>query len=475
MRGGRAIALVAVAVATVAGVRAAAPADVSARRICIPRLLPCPPPSPAAIAAKDPLAIGLTEADPRLLVATRPGSPGARAVALRPQYIRVLVDWNRAQPRAGHAPNWDAPPGGCPLAHPRCGTPNGLRGLLETLKARRKADGGWQIVVVPYFTPGWAAMPARGCERPGTKARARMPRIAAYRAFLRALQRLGDDVGVDLAYWTPWNEPNHPGFLNPQRATCDVSSPALAPELYAQLVRAEVQELRPGQRLVLGELAGLDAPRTYGASAPEFVRGLPSDVACAGSAFAQHLYIGERGRGGRPPLVVDPEAAKATAGALIDAVDTELVGHGCHTPLWITETGTFDHRCEAMAAVARGLVRRRAHRRRVSVHVPRVQGLPRRPREPVAAHNLRLVHRLARLLAPRRRCAAEPLRLIAERRAYPVSRAPVREKPCTGASSTGEACIARRRTSRHDRPSFTSAGVPMTIAVAISTACRMIP
>ena len=56
-----------------------------------------------------------------------------------------------------------------------------------------------------------------------------------------------------------------------------------------------------------------------------------------------------------------------------------------------------------------------------------------------------------------------------------VSRAPVRPpKPC-GDSSTGDACIARSRTSRQDRPSFTSAGAPMTIAVAISTACKMIP
>ena len=345
------MALVGVAIAALAGLRAAAaPPDAGARKICIPRLLPCPPP-PASAPKPPALAIGLTEADPRMLTATRPGSPGARAVALRPRYVRVLVDWNRVQPRAGHEPNWDAPPGGCPASAPRCATDRGLRGLLETLKARRKADGvGWQIMVVPYFTPAWAAMPARGCERPGTKPRARMPRIAAYVAFLRALQRLGDDAGVELAYWAPWNEPNHPGFLNPQRETCDVASPALAPALYAQLVRAAVEELRSGQRLVIGELAGLDTPRPYGASAPEFIRELPPDVACAGSAFAQHVYIGERGRGGLPPLVVDPATAASDATSLVDSVDAAMLGHGCHTPLWITETGTFDHRCESMAA-----------------------------------------------------------------------------------------------------------------------------
>ncbi len=285
-----------------------------------------------------------------MLTAARPGSPGARAVALRPRYVRVLVDWHRAQPYAGHQPNWNAPAGGCPRRALRCGTDRGLRSLLETLKARRRADGGWQIVVVPYFTPQWAAVPASGCERPGTKPRARMPQIDAYRAFLRALQRLGDDAGVDLRYWAPWNEPNHPAFLNPQRATCDIGSPALAPELYAQLVRAAVQELRSDQHLVIGELAGLDAPRPYGASAPEFVRALPGDVACAGSAFGQHVYIGKRGRGGRPPAVVQPADAARDATALVDAIDEALLSHDCHTPIWITETGTFDHRCESMAA-----------------------------------------------------------------------------------------------------------------------------
>ncbi|MEA2221502.1 MAG: hypothetical protein QOJ35_4128 [Solirubrobacteraceae bacterium] len=353
---GRAIALVAVAVAALGCVRSA---DATAPGpLCIPPLLPCPvapppPPPPPAPTPQPPLVIGLTEPDPRLLSAGRPGWPGAEAVALRPRYVRVLVDWNRAQPRAGQAPNWDAPPGGCPRTAPRCRSALGLRELLHAIKARRHADGGWQILLVPYFTPAWAATPPEGCQRPGTQARAQMPFIADYRAFLRALQRLADEVGVDVPYWAPWNEPNHPGFLNPQRRICDRHARPLAPELYARLVRAAIQELRPGQQLVLGELAGLDAPRTYGASAPEFVRALPDDVACAGAAFGQHGYVGERGRRGRPPLRVDPASATTATSALLDAVDRALTAHGCTTKLWITETGTFDHRCEAMAAALR--------------------------------------------------------------------------------------------------------------------------
>jgi len=69
----------------------------------------------AAPASGPPLAIGLTENDPRLLM---PDSPIWRAavkvVALKPAYIRVLIPWERIQPRGGRKPNWDAPFGGCP-------------------------------------------------------------------------------------------------------------------------------------------------------------------------------------------------------------------------------------------------------------------------------------------------------------------------------------------------------------------------
>ncbi len=47
--------------------------------------------------------------------------------------------------------------------------------------------------------------------------------------------------------------------------------------------------------------------------------------------------------------------------------------------------------------------------------------------------------------------------------------------PGSGARRTGVACRVRRRTSFQERPSLTSAGVPMITAVATSTAWRMIP
>jgi hypothetical protein len=354
----RSIVPLAVVIAVAAAVSGPAPA----LGRCLPPLLPCrpepSPPVPPVVpdppaqhhpAPDPPLAIGLTEGDPRLLVArgiTR--GVAAQAIALRPRYIRVLVPWARVQPSALERPNWDAPPGGCPQPRPRCTSARGLRGLLHAIKLRQETDGGWKIVVVPYFTPPWAAHAKTGCQRPGASSLAQLPRIGAYRRFLRGIQGLGDSVGVPLAYWTPWNEPNHPAFLSPQRMTCSVGSPAVAPAAYAKLVRAAVQELRPDQELVLGSLAGMEAPRVFAAGAAEFIRALPPDVACLGGPFAQHTYIGKRARHDSAPLRANP--ATAAARTLIDDVDAALREHGCPKPLWIGETGTFDHRCESVAA-----------------------------------------------------------------------------------------------------------------------------
>lgn len=313
-------------------------------------------PAAAAQPATPPLAIGLTENDPRLLVAG--GSmrrTAAKVVALRPAYVRVLVPWERLQPIGGRKPNWDAPPSGCPRINPGCRSDRGTRALLTAIKRRQAEDGGWKILAVPYFTPLWAmAGPPRGCQKARHRhARAQMPRIGAYRHFLRALNALADKVGVKIDFITPWNEPNHPAFLQPQRARCSVRSRAVAPRAYARLVRAARKELRYGQRIVLGSLAGLQRPRVYGAGVAEFIRGLPHDVACIQAPFAQHAYIGAPGRNGRAPRAADviSAARHELLGGVVAALDAKGCGH--EKPLWIAETGTFDHRCRAMSAALR--------------------------------------------------------------------------------------------------------------------------
>ena len=353
--------------AVAAATGAPLPAPASAQACRLPPLIACdaphqptPAPSPAERPATAParlapaLAIGLTEGDPRLLV---PGGTAGRAarmvVALRPEYVRVLVPWERLQPNARRKPNWDAPPGGCPQINPGCRSDRSLRDLLRAIRQRQQADGGWKVLVVPYFTPPWAASRFKGCQRARSRhPRAQLPRIASYRRFLRRLNALGDKMGVRLDYVTPWNEPNHPAFLQPQRATCDRLARVVSPVAYAKLVRAAQKELRHGQTLVLGSLAGLQ-PQVYGAGAAEFIRGLPPDVACADGPFAQHAYVGWRARRGRPLRRANP-ASSARRG-LLDGVLAALDAQGCAQTkrLWIAETGTFDHRCEGMSAALR--------------------------------------------------------------------------------------------------------------------------
>ncbi|HEV2753632.1 MAG TPA: hypothetical protein VGV36_07340, partial [Solirubrobacteraceae bacterium] len=187
------------------------------------------------------LAIGLTESHARLLAPPPAGTARVaafaawreRVAALRPTHVRVLVDWAKLQPSRAAPPDLDAADDGCMRGRPPCAA---YAGLLDRLRAIGAA--GAEPVMLIYGTPDWAAAPARGCEEEGTEPRTRLPDLDAYRAFVRSLVGLGSGAGVALRVWSPWNEPNHPAFLTPQRAGCNTSSAPLAPELYARIVRA---------------------------------------------------------------------------------------------------------------------------------------------------------------------------------------------------------------------------------------------
>ena len=306
-----------------------APAPLDAVPPAAPSLAPPPPASPPGGPG---LAVGITEPNPNFVWPAPQSVPepfGRWRDALaevRPDTYRLVVEWRIVQPDAGRPPNLEVPSGGCLRDRLPCAGWLGVRDQLRALAARQR-DGGWDGMVVITGTPEWAAEPAGGCERPGTQTRSRAPRadaLPAYRRLVADVLAAAAQEGAQLSAWSPWNEPNHPYFLSPQRAACDLASPSQAPVRYAELARAMLAELdaAPGdQRLVLGELSGARRPTRHVTGVQEFMAGLPADVACRASVVGQHAYVGGP----------DP----------VDEVLAGLAVHACPSvaPVWITETG----------------------------------------------------------------------------------------------------------------------------------------
>ena len=138
--------------------------------------------------------------------ARRLGRPAARSQSRRP----------RSRPRsAAVRGRWD-----------RAASYAGLRDELAAVASQQRAaggGGGFQVVIDIFGTPAWAARAPSGCERLGTRPFSRplsAAAIADYRALIASLLALGDREGVALDWWSPWNEPNDPVFISPQRAAC---------------------------------------------------------------------------------------------------------------------------------------------------------------------------------------------------------------------------------------------------------------
>ena len=291
-------------------------------------------PAPDLPIAGPGLAVGVTEFNPNLVA-----SPAARELpapwagvrdalgAIRPGYFRLVIDWSAIQPSADEPADLEVP---ADRLQPGRRSRAWSGPAFATSCARspsRQREGGWQALVVITWTPEWAAAGAGGCERPGTPAR----RAAAARRRAARLPELIADVlaaaeeeGATLRFWSPWNEPNHPGVHQPPARRLRPATPSAAPAVYTELARTMRQALdeAPGeQQLLLGETAGLLKPTRLVTSVPEFIAGLPSDLVCASPVWTQHAYVG-----GDDPV-------EATAAA--------LAAHGCPQPhtLWITETG----------------------------------------------------------------------------------------------------------------------------------------
>ncbi|HEX3519914.1 MAG TPA: hypothetical protein VHT29_12855 [Solirubrobacteraceae bacterium] len=290
-------------------------------------------------------AFGLTEDDADLLWAPDAPVHAPRAftaasrelTALHPTYVRLLVDWAALQPDPARPPELAAHIDGCARGVRPCSPYAGLRTELAAIASQQRAAGAagmFQVVLDIFGVPGWAAQPPSGCELPGSTAFARPLRPQAledYRALIRSLLTLARAEGVALEWWSPWNEPNDPRFISPQRAACVSDAPALSPALYAELARAMAAELTAEgapHHLLLGELGDLEVDSPHTTSVASFVAALPADVLCLGSVWSIHAYA-RYGEGDEPVDAV---------GALEAALDAR---GGCarDAGIWVTEAG----------------------------------------------------------------------------------------------------------------------------------------
>jgi hypothetical protein len=282
------------------------------------------------------LAIGVTEPNPNLIwsAGARPHPPAGfgpardQLASLHPDYLRVVVDWSTLQPRPSAPPGLAAGRDGCERGIGPCAPYAGLRDLFAAIASHPALTP----VVVIYGAPAWAASGAAGCERPGTLPRSRSltpAGLSGYRTLIRSLLALARRAGLELPWWSPWNEPNHPYFISPQRPRCDAHAQPDSPRDYARLVRAMRSELAADHQphgLVLGDLAGFTKPSPVAVGVGEFVAGLPDDVACAGPVWAVHYGLARLAR---------------RAEATVDQLERALARRRCpaRARIWVTEAG----------------------------------------------------------------------------------------------------------------------------------------
>ena len=288
-------------------------------------------------------AIGLTEDNAQLLwnpaasAASRvPAFAAARRelTALHPAYVRLLVNWAALQPERDRPPALEGTAPGCARTIGPCASYPGIAGELRALASQQRADpGAFQVVLDVAGAPAWAAAAPHGCERAGDEAFARPLRpdaLPAYRALIDDLLALGRREGVALPWWSPWNEPNDPRFITPQRASCEAAGHPLSPATYAALARAMSEALRqagPGHTILLGELGGYASGSAHRLSVAQFVEALPPDVLCLSNLWAVHAYA-VQGREQPPDPVAALEQALAARG-----------GCAASARIWVTEAG----------------------------------------------------------------------------------------------------------------------------------------
>jgi hypothetical protein len=209
---------------------------------------------------------------------------------------------------------------------------------LAAIASQQRAQGpgaqGFQVVIDIFGTPAWAARGSSGCEPAHATSFSRTPSpaaIAGYRALIRSLLALAAREGVALEWWSPWNEPDDPAFISPQRLSCASEAPPRSPALYAELVRAMAAELRADggeHRLLLGELNAFPRDSPDRTSVSQFVSALPADVICLSDVWSIHVYA-------------SPDSA-APAADPVRALEQALDARGAcgrSAQIWVTEAG----------------------------------------------------------------------------------------------------------------------------------------
>jgi hypothetical protein len=297
--------------------------------------------------------VGITEDNaalvwsPRDAPASPAGQPGARQptagrlqdarealTALHPRYLRLLVDWAALQPSPRRAPDLEGPVGGCARTVGPCYPYRGVAAELAAAASQQRDGGGFEVVIDIFGTPAWAARPGSGCELSSLGAFSRPPTaagLAAYRELIHALVTVARREGVALNWWAPWNEPNDPRFLSPQRASCSATAPAVAPTAYGAIVRAMAAQLKEegGERhLLLGELNAYPQGAPSRTGIAEFVDQLPADVGCLADRWSVHAYA-NRGRA----------APERDAVSMLESALDARAHCATQAPIWVTEAG----------------------------------------------------------------------------------------------------------------------------------------
>jgi hypothetical protein len=200
-------------------------------------------------------ALGLTEDNANLLWSpSDPAAPYPAAFAaaraqlstLHPAYLRLQIDWAALQPEESRPADLAAPVTGCARETGPCGSYQGIAAELRAIASQQHSAGGFSVVMDILGAPAWAALPAHGCERASDGSFARPLRpgaIGAYRQLIAGLAGLARREGAAVAWWSPWNEPNDPLFITPQRASCGAAGAPLSPGVYGQLTAAMAAEL----------------------------------------------------------------------------------------------------------------------------------------------------------------------------------------------------------------------------------------